>query len=183
MTGETIANLHWRALDREGEDKCRLARVGAGWMLVGHARFRDGQGWAALDYVVRVGEDWRTSSADVTGEYGGEAVAWRMTRNGEAWKLNDAALPDLADVDDIDLSFTPATNLMPIRRLPEVGRLRTRTLWLRPPGPDVACLTQTYWRERGSMVRYRAEETDFETHLVVDANGFATLYPGLWEAV
>ncbi|GAA4221401.1 hypothetical protein GGQ68_000180 [Sagittula marina] len=178
---ETIATARWRALDREGEDKCRLARVENGFMLVGHARFRDGAGWAALDYVVRLGEDWRTLSADITGECAGEPVAWQFTRTGGDWTFNDAPVPDLQDADDIDLAFTPATNLMPLRRLPQVGRLDTTSAWVRLPGPTMSVLSQSYTRERGNYVHYAAAESDFETHLSVDEHGFVRDYPGLWE--
>ncbi|KUF10523.1 putative glycolipid-binding domain-containing protein [Pseudoponticoccus marisrubri] len=183
MSGETIATMQWRALDRDGEDKCRLARLGAGWMLVGHARFRDGTGWAALDYVVRTDGDWRTTSADISGEYGGGAVGWRLLRDPTGtWQLNDTAQPQLDGAEDVDLGFTPATNLMPLRRLPEVGRLSTRAAWLRLPGPQVGILTQSYTRERGGLVAYEARESGYRTHLAVDAQGFVTTYPGLWEA-
>lgn len=182
MTGETIGTIHWRALDRDGEDKCRLARLDQGWMLVGHARFRDAVGWAALDYVIRTGEDWRTTSADVTGEHGGDAIALKLLRDDDGWTLNGKARPDLAEAEDIDLSFTPATNLMPISRLPEVGRLETTAAWLRFPGPEVSALSQSYTRERGGLVRYAARDTGFETHLTIGLHGFVTSYPGLWEA-
>lgn len=181
--GETIAQIQWRALDRDGEDKCRLARLEQGWMLVGHARFRDGTGWAALDYVIRVDETWRTTSADVTGEQGGAPVAVRLARGPDGWTVNDDPRPDLNGAEDVDFAFTPATNLMPLRRLPEVGRLETTAAWLRFPGPMVSPLTQSYTRERGGMVRYAAAETALDTHLTVDAHGFVTAYPGLWEAV
>ncbi|MGP6089131.1 putative glycolipid-binding domain-containing protein [Antarctobacter jejuensis] len=183
MTGETLGTIHWRALDRDGEDKCRLARLDHGWMLVGHARFRDATGWAALDYVIRTDDDWRTTSADVTGEHGGGAVAMKLTRGDDGWTVNGEPRPDLAEAEDIDLSFTPASNLMPLNRVPEVGRLETTAAWLRFPGPQITPLTQTYTRERGGLVRYAAQETGFETHLAVDARGFVTSYPGLWEAV
>lgn len=178
---ETIAIVHWRALDREGEDKCRLARAGQGHLLVGHARFRDGAGWAALDYVVRIGPDWRTTSADVTGEHAGIEIAWKFTRKGNDWTFNDTPVPDLAGAEDIDLAFTPATNLMPLRRLPQVGRIDTRSVWVRLPGPTLSVLTQSYTRARDHFVRYTAEESGYETHLKVDDHGFVQLYPGLWE--
>ena len=179
---ETIAKAHWRALDRDGEDTCRLVDAGAGWMLVGHARFRDGHGWAALDYVIRTDADWFTTSADITGDYAGETVGWHLARSGADWSLNDRLQPDLTGAEDIDLSFTPATNLMPLRRLPQVGRLSTCAAWLRLPGPLLSPLYQSYTRERGGLVLYEAEETDFKTHLKVDAHGFVTHYPGLWQA-
>ena len=184
MTGQTDITAQWRALDRDGEDKCRLVRhENDGWMLIGHARFRDARGWAAIDYVVRLAPDWRTTSADITGDHAGEAVALRLTRDGAAWRMNDVPQPQVTGAEDIDLGFTPATNLMPLRRLPEVGRLQTRAAWLRLPGPKLDLLTQSYTRERGGLVHYIAQETAFETHLQTDAHGFVTLYPGLWDAL
>ncbi|MBS0123431.1 putative glycolipid-binding domain-containing protein [Thetidibacter halocola] len=183
MTGQTVATAHWRALDRDGEDKCRLAMMDHGWMLVGHARFRDATGWAALDYVVRCDEGWHTLSCDVSGTQGGGAVALRLERNGADWTLNDTPQPDLRGATDVDLGFTPATNLMPIRRLPEVGTIRTCAAWLRVPGPLLDPLHQSYRRERGGYVHYAAEETGFAAYLEVDEHGFVTGYPGLWEAV
>jgi hypothetical protein len=181
MTSETLATMHWRALDRDGEDKCRLARLDSGWMLVGHARFRDALGWAALDYVIRTDDAWLTTSADITGDHGGEGIALQIQRDAQGWTVNGAARPDLAEAEDIDLSFTPASNLMPLRRLPEVGRLSTFAVWVRFPGPQMSLLTQSYTRERGGLVRYAADETGFEAHLTVDGNGFVSAYPGLWE--
>lgn len=177
----TVAKARWRALDRDGEDSCRLARLDGGWMLVGHARFRDAVGWAALDYVVRCDGDWRTTSCDVTGTQGGGEIALRLQRDGSNWTLNDEPQPHLQGCEDVDLGFTPATNLMPVRRLPEVGGIATRAAWLRLPGPLVDPLSQNYTRERGGYVRYEADETQFETHLEIDPNGFVLLYPGLWE--
>lgn len=182
MSGATVARMHWRALDRDGEDKCRLAQLDDGWMLVGHARFRDATGWAALDYVVRCDAAWQTTSADVTGDHAGAAVALRLYRTGLTWQLNDAPQPQLEGCDAVDFGFTPATNLMPIRRLPEVGRHETRVAWLRLPGPSLDPLSQAYTRERGGYVLYEAAETGFSAHLAVDSQGFVTDYPGLWEA-
>ncbi len=181
MTGTTLATAHWRALDREGDDKCRLAELDSGYMLVGHARFRDGHGWAALDYVVRTDADWRTTSADVTGDHAGETIAWKLERTDADWRFNGAPQPALRGAEDVDLSFTPATNLMPVRRLPQVGRLTTMAAWLRLPGANLSPLSQSYTRARGHGVRYAAAETGFETQLTVDDHGFVTLYPGLWE--
>ncbi len=182
MTAETVARAQWRALDRDGEDSCRLVALPGGWMLVGHARFRDGTGWAALDYVVRLDAGWLTQGADVTGTHGEAEIALRLVREGTQWWLNDTLCPQVEGATDVDFGFTPATNLMPLRRLPEVGRLDARAAWLRLPGPLLDPLNQTYTRERGGFVHYAAAETGFETHLSVDAAGFVTRYPGLWDA-
>lgn len=184
MTGHTIATATWRALDREGEDTCRLAEVDHGWLLVGHARFRDAAGFAALDYVVRCDHGWRSLGADVAGRHGDRAISVRIERSPEGWTLNGSAVPGLEDAADVDLSFTPATNLMPLRRLLADGAaaLEVRAAWLRYPGCDLVPLDQTYdTGASAELVSYRARQTGLVTRLCVDRSGFVTLYPDLWE--
>lgn len=181
MTAETVATAEWRALDREGRDRCRLVRSGAGWMLIGHARFADGQGRSYLDYVIRCDGDWFTQSADVTGTFREQPVALRLLRKGDDWTLNDVPQPAVEGAVDVDLGFTPATNLMPLRRLCEVGRMQARAAWLCEPDGALRPLCQAYTRERGGLVSYAAEQTEFQTELKVSDDGFVALYPGFWE--
>ncbi len=183
MSGTVLCRMRWRALDREGEDSCTLTRLAGGWMLVGHARFHDANGWAALDYVIRCGPDWTTTSADITGSHGDLRVALRMKRTGAAWQMNGVLQPQVAGATDIDLGFTPATNLMPLRRMPQIGRLPCRAAWLPAPTGAPEPLDQVYTRQRGQVVQYHATQTDYTTQLRVNEHGFVTLYPGLWEAV
>lgn len=183
MSGATVATARWRRLDCEGEDKCRLARLDEGWMLVGHARFRSNGAWSALDYVVRCGPDWLTTSADVTGTHAGRDVALRFVRDGATWRCGADPVPEVAGAEDIDLGFSPATNLMPIRRLPDVGRITPTAAWLSDPGGPLLPLDQSYTRERGGLVFYAARQTGFSAHLRVGVHGFIEHYPGLWERV
>ncbi len=182
MTARTVATLHWRALDRSGEDSCRLSQLPSGWMLVGHARFGIDGDWSALDYVVRCDTDWHTTSADISGLHGGDKIALHVLHLGNDWTVNDAPQPQLAGAVDIDLGFTPATNLMPLRRLPDIGRMTVRAAWLRSPDLPLEPLDQTYTRARGGLVHYTAAQTGYQTQLKVNEHGFVTLYPDLWEA-
>ena len=184
MTGQTSATAHWRALEHEGEDTCRLAHVDHGWLLVGHARFRDEDGFAALDYVVRCDPDWHTLGADIAGKHGARNILLRIECNSGDWVLNDEDQPQVQGARDIDLAFTPATNLMPLRRLraQAAPRLQTRAAWLRYPNCDLRPLDQTYDASGSAeLVSYAAEQTGFATQLCTDSSGFVTLYPGLWE--
>lgn len=184
MTGRTVATAHWRALDREGEDNCRLAQVDQGWLLVGHARFRDADGFAALDYVVRCDEGWRTLSADIAGTHGDRRIKLAVTTGPEGWRVNEEVQPQISGAQDLDLSFTPATNLMPMRRLMDgpVAAVHTRAAWLLYPDCEVKPLDQTYHRVgKSGHVRYFAKQTGTTMQLDVDPSGFVTRYPGLWE--
>ena len=184
MTGYTLATARWRALDREGEDKCRLAEVDHGWLLVGHARFRDDEGFAALDYVVRCDHGWHTLSADIAGTHGVRDIRLVLENDSGEWRLNGHVEPQIAGVMDVDLAFTPATNLMPLRRLAggNYKALHIRAAWLTYPKCEVVPLDQTYESDAvAGHVSYRAEQTGFTTTLRVDDSGFVTGYPGLWD--
>ena len=184
MTGQILATAHWRALDRDGEDTCRLCHADHGWMLIGHARFRGTGGETALDYIVRCDEHWMTLGADVTGLQDGIEVNLRILRDGDDWTLHDELQPQVSGAQDIDLSFTPATNLMPLRRLmaSDDKVLRLRAAWLRYPEGDLAPLDQRYRRtETDGAVDYAAVQTGFSTRIDIDPSGFATSYPNFWE--
>lgn len=184
MTGQLIATAHWRALEHEGDDTCRLSRVDHGWLLVGHARFRKQDGFAALDYVVRCDPDWHSLGADVAGKHEDREISLRLERHADDWVLNGEPQPQVVGATDVDLAFTPATNLMPLRRLAATPqhRLETRAAWLRYPNCDLRVLDQTYDAgQSAELVSYHAVQTDYATQLCVDQSGFVTLYPGLWE--
>lgn len=184
MTGQTVATIHWRALDRDGDDKCRLARVDQGWLLIGHAKFRDDAGFAALDYVLRCNEAWHTLGADISGLHGDARVKLHIERAQDNWQVNGVPQPEVTGARDLDLSFSPATNLMPLRRLvnQQDPWLAVPAAWLRYPAQGLSRLTQTYTRTRAAgQVDYVAAETGFATRLEVDPCGFVTLYPRLWE--
>lgn len=184
MTGHAVATARWRALDREGQDTCRLYRADHGWMLVGHARFRGGDGFTALDYVVRCDAEWHSISADVAGIQEGLEVNLRITRENQTWFLNEVAQPQVSGATDVDLSFTPATNLMPLRRLLASDQASevSRAAWLRYPQADLLPLDQTYGRTGvAGDFSYKAQQTGNASRLHIGESGFVTRYPGLWE--
>jgi hypothetical protein len=184
MTGRIAATAHWLALDGGGKDTCRLSRAAHGWLLVGHARFRDELGFAALDYVIRLDAGWRTLSADIAGIHEAREVQARILRDGDRWQVNDTVQAGLADAVDLDLSFTPATNLMPLRRMFDSGAesVDVTAARLRYPGARLEPLDQSYARTGlPDVVSYSGRQTDYATQLTVDESGFVTRYPGLWE--
>ena len=102
------------------------------------------------------------------------------------WTLNGAPLPLVEGGLDIDLGFTPATNLLPIRRMNlAVGeRANVRTAWVRFPELRVEALEQSYQCEEARVFRYDAlvDGEKFQARLDTDEFGRVLLYEGLWEA-
>jgi hypothetical protein len=61
---------------------------------------------------------WRTKHGQVRGWIGGHPVDFMIARSsGEEWTLNGTAMPGLENVADLDFAFTPATNLLQLRRI------------------------------------------------------------------
>lgn len=85
---------------------------------------------------------------------------------------------------DLDLAFSPSTNLLPIRRLGlDIGEAaEARAAWLRVPDFTLEPLAQVYRRLDVATYRYQSAGGRFVTELQVNAAGLVTRYPQLWEA-
>jgi hypothetical protein len=94
-------------------------------------------------------------------------------------------IPAVAGCLDVDLAFTPATNILPLRRLDlAVGESREMTAaWVRFPELSVEPLAQRYTRLDERRVRYESRDGSFTAELEVDELGLVVSYPPLWERV
>jgi hypothetical protein len=174
----------WRRLDRPGHEVCRLAEEGPGWLLSGNAVFAHEGRPCRLDYSVRCNAGWRTASGTVRGFVGDRAVEVDVACVAGRWTLNEADCPEAAGCVDLDLNFSPSTNLLPIRRLglPVGAEARVRAAWLRFPGFTLEPLEQVYRRTAPGVYGYESAGGRFMAELDVDENGFVRRYPGFCEA-
>ncbi|HYJ80929.1 MAG TPA: putative glycolipid-binding domain-containing protein [Longimicrobiaceae bacterium] len=180
----TEAAVLWRRLDRAGHEAARLSRSDAGWRLEGTAVFADDGGPCRLDYRVDCDAGWRTRSARVAGWMGSRTVEVGISVGpGGRWEMNGVERPAVQGCVDVDLNFSPSTNLLPIRRLsPEVGaEVAVRAAWLRFPSFELEPLDQRYRRIDASIYRYESTG-GFVRELQVSDAGLVTLYPGFFAA-
>jgi hypothetical protein len=99
------------------------------------------------------------------------------------WQVNGVDKPAVEGCIDLDLNFSPSTNLLPIRRLNlEVGaRAEIKAAWLRFPSFELEPLRQVYERLDEFKYRYSSHAGTFVAELTVNRMGFVTAYPQLWE--
>ena len=169
----------WRRLDQPGHDACRLS----GSSMEGTAVTTFDGRPCSLSYRVECDDTWRTRSARVTGWIGAETVDVTITIDERGrWRLNDIEQPALDGCIDVDLSFTPATNTLPIRRLGlAVGEAApVNAAWLRVPSLRMEPLDQIYHRTAEHTWRYSSRGGSFTTQIEVDADGVVTEYEGIW---
>lgn len=175
----------WRRLDTPGHDACRLRESDVGWQLDGRAVFVHEGLPAQLGYSLTCDRSWRTQHGEVSGWIGSEELAFAITRSPDGvWTRNGAVVPGLDGCVDLDLGFTPATNLVQIHRvaLAEGQAADVPVAWLDVSSGTLDVLLQRYERRSASTYWYEAPRFNYAALLEVDAVGFVRRYPGLWEA-
>jgi uncharacterized protein len=175
----------WQRLDVPGHDTAAVYRSGEGWQLSGVAVLAESGRPCRVEYEIACDARWLTQQCSLRGYIGTTPVALDIARNADgAWTVDDVAAPHLDGCDDIDLGFTPATNLLPIRRLAlGVGESApVRAAWVRFPALTTEVLEQVYTRRGDDRYLYTSAGGAFRRELVVDDRGFVLDYPGLWRA-
>lgn len=180
----TIRSVLWRSIFGPGHEACRVLSRDDEWHLEGSAVFVHEQQPCRLDYEVRCDASWTTLSGKVSGWVGQTSVDLEITADADHnWRVNGVESAAVAGCIDLDLNFSPSTNLLPIRRLDlNVGQeAEVRAAWLRFPSFKLETLVQVYRRIDASTYQYRSR-TDFVAELEVDEFGLVTNYRGLWVA-
>lgn len=144
------------------------------------------EGMAAhLAYQVTCDREWRSQRGQVRGWLGVETVDLTVARTAEgAWMLDGSVVPGLESCPDLDLGFTPATNVIPLRRLRlnEGQAADAPAAWLDMAAVTLQRLPQRYERRSETAYWYETPTTRYAGLLEVTPVGFVRLYPGLWEA-
>jgi hypothetical protein len=175
-----VTALLWQASDG-GSELCVLERADRGWRLRGTVLTHEAERPIELRYTVTVDPHWATTDVEVLVSLAGGEPR-EVAELGGLWSGTERP-PEYRDCVDVDLSFTPATNTLPIRRLAlDVGEAaEIHVAWLVWPELRVQPARQRY--ARVAKDRYRYTQDDFEADLVVDDQGLVLEYEGLWRAV
>lgn len=176
-----MPSILWENLDQPGADRAAIEPDAQGMRLAGTALFSVAGGPYDVRYTIIVDPGWRTLlvGAHVQGPGRERRLSLRADGTGSWRALADDPLEDLDGALDVDLSFTPATNTLPIRRLGlEVGEsAEIPVVLVTFPEEGIELVTQRY--ERTGEYTYRYND---RYDLTVNEHGFVTDYPGGWRA-
>ena len=180
-----IESILWQGFVLQGHEACRLFSQDSHWHLEGTAVFSHEQRPCRLDYQIICDDAWQTLSAEVEGWLGNTSVGMQIkTDPNQHWWLNGNEQPHIRGCIDIDLNFSPSTNLLPIRRLNlAIGETaEVKAAWLRFPSFKLELLTQQYRRMDETTYRYESAGGKFVADLKVNRSGFVLEYPGIWRS-
>jgi uncharacterized protein len=140
----------------------------------------------ALRYRIRCDKLWRVRSAEIAIVGENRKIEIAADGHGSWSDASGKSLAKLAGAIDIDLSATPFTNTLPIRRL----KLRAGqsaeivTVYILAPALTLATDPQRYTcLEAGKRYRYESLDSDFTREIEVDRHGLVVNYPGLFRRV
>ncbi|HET6300621.1 putative glycolipid-binding domain-containing protein [Microbacterium sp.] len=169
-----MTTLRWIGVDEPSEETCVVSRS------LDSTRFASTVlgPFGELVYVLSVDADWRFRSLDLS--IGERSTSIR--RGPDAWAVDGRRRPDLDDAEEVDISASPLTNTLPIRRLRlEVGQhADIVTAYVSVPDLEVVPDPQRYTRLGMDRYLYESRDSDFTRTITVDEEGYVVRYPGLF---
>ncbi|MCY1040425.1 putative glycolipid-binding domain-containing protein [Corallococcus sp. bb12-1] len=184
--GRCVQAVTWRRLESPGTEHCELWESSAGPLLTGTVVLVSEGLPLLVRYTVACDPDWHTREARLVLHQGGTRRTMVLqVDDHQRWWRDGRELPELRGCVDVDLSVTPSTNTLPIRRLGlEVGQAHDVTAaWVRLPDLSLERLEQRYTRLSASLYRYESAGGAFVAEVDTDAQGLVTHYPPGWERV
>jgi uncharacterized protein len=140
-----------------------------------------------IGYEVRCDGRWRVREVRAAAPDSGPPVLELLADGKGRWKRGGGeSVPELDGCIDVDISATPFTNTLPIRRLGlKPGEFEELTVaYIRVPELLVGLERQRYGcleaRADGGLYRFEALPSGFTAELPVDADGLVMDYPGLF---
>ena len=138
-------------------------------------------------YVIRCDPGWRTREVILDPLDGRDPLHLRSDGKGNWSDASGRSIPELEGCSDADLSATPFTNTLPIRRLDlgEGESSEIAAVYVDVPNMRVDASGQRYTcleRNAGGLYRYEDQGLfrGFTADLAVDAHGLVLDYPGIF---
>jgi hypothetical protein len=179
-----VATVLWQGVETAALDHCRLEAGPDGLRLSGTVLTAEFGTPLDIRYLVQAGPDGLTRRVELALDGGAVRRVLLADRAGR-WRWEGGSeLAAVAGALDVDLTVTPATNTLPIRRLAglAVGEAADlRMAWVQFPDLEVIPSEQRYERLAGE--RWRFSSGDFSAELLVDPSGLVLDYGGLFRSL
>jgi hypothetical protein len=179
-----MSTILWQGVESGALDRCRLEAGPDGLRLSGTVLTAEFGTPMDVRYLVEAGPDGRTRRVELALDGGVVRRVLLADGAGRWWWEGGPELAEVAGALDVDLTVTPATNTLPIRRLAglDVGQAaELHMAWVQFPGLEVLDSAQRY--ERLAADRWRFSSGGFEAELLVDPDGLVLDYGGLFRSL
>ncbi|AIT61235.1 MULTISPECIES: putative glycolipid-binding domain-containing protein [Actinomycetes] len=169
-----MTEIVWTGLEEPSRESCRIESNLHGVTVVSDIN----GGVGACSYKLQMTEAWEF--IDLVVRANGRELELRLTERG--WEVDGEDRPDLQAAREVDISVSPLSNTLPIRRLDlAVGESADiTTAYIRVPELEVTTDPQRYTRTGENEYLYESRDSDFRRSITVDGDGLVIEYPGLF---
>lgn len=183
-----LRNVFWAPIEGIGIEHLQLGEDRAGIAAASVVVGRSDDHPFRVYYEIDCDRRWRARRVRIV-TLGRTTTSMTLRADGEGTWIDGEGneLPGVEGAIDVDVSATPFTNTLPIRRLDlDSGESADLTVaYVSVPELDVDADAQRYTcldpvDADGGRYRYDAIEGDFTAELVVDADGLVVEYPDLF---
>lgn len=177
-------DMAWRRLDEKGQERCIFVCAEALCGLEGLGAVAINGSGLVFEYRMQLTPAWDLRQASIVAHLGDDEFALNVEhREDGSWLFNGALAAEYTMCTDIDLSFSPSTNTMAIKRLNlAVGQEgASRAVYVSEPELKLSVLDQLY--RRVDQHRYEYSTGDFTGEIEVDDEGIVQKYLGLFEPI
>lgn len=136
-----------------------------------------------VDYEIRTNAAWETLSVQLESRHSNRTTYLHCESDGKGnWKIDGRDAAQVKDCIDVDISLTPFTNTLPVRRLRWTNGIAQpiRVFYFNILEREVKPMEQRYTRLSGSEYLYENRTSDFKAKLTVDEQGLVIDYPELF---
>ena len=143
-----------------------------------------------LYYEITCDSHWNVKQLDLA-LLSNNRESIKILADGQGHWTSDTGdpIPSLDGCIDVDISATPFTNTLPIRRLKLRPGQSAELLiaYILIPEMELKMNKQRYTclelNSSGGLYKYESMESDFSAELPVDSNGLVVDYPGLFKSI
>ena len=167
-------------------ERFEFFRAGEEWLFRGTILTQSGEAAAEARYELACDHSFRTRRATISLRKTAAEQMLEISAENGRWFANGHEAPSVSGALDIDLSWSPFTNTLPIRRLnlaPGQSSGEIIAAWVRFPELTLQPLPQEYLRLSQDRYRYSSRGGSFTAELLVDSDGLVVDYGNFWQRV
>ncbi|HEY4788092.1 MAG TPA: putative glycolipid-binding domain-containing protein [Bacteroidales bacterium] len=137
-----------------------------------------------IEYEVKTNHLFETQSATANYRYKSTERIIQLTRqNSNEWTINGNLDESLSECKDIDISLTPFSNTLPIKRLSfdKMAEYQIKVIYIDILRGNIKPVYQKYSKLSNNLYRFENVPNDFEAEIEFDELGLVTYYPKLFD--
>lgn len=178
-------SIVWEGLANDTEEHCSVNFLGEEIIVRSEI-----EGWAGhkavyAEYVLHLTKHWKAMRAEVDFRVSDQQYSLHLQRDdsGNWTDMAGKSYPELHGCNFVDISLTPFTNSLPVNalHLNEGDSAEFDLVYFDILENNIRRERQKYTRMPGNIYRFENDGGAFTAHITVDADGFVTDYPNLFE--